>query len=91
MTIQIEKNIPVPAPSNRGAPAKYPFADMAVGDSFAVPLTGVLRKYGNQKGSIDAAHSTITSSAIYHAKKMGCKFTVRINNEEGVVRCWRVA
>lgn len=39
MSYTIEKDIPLP--EHRGRPNKYPFPDMDVGDSFAVPLDEV--------------------------------------------------
>ena len=39
----IDKDVPPPIPSN-GRPFKYPFPIMEVGDSFAIPLTGSMRK-----------------------------------------------
>lgn len=72
--IQIEKDVPlVTAPRTRGS--KYPFKDMAVGDSFAVPLK---------------AQSLRSIATSYAKKEQGTvKFAVRI--AEGGSRVWRVA
>ena len=64
--IKIESGIPMPA--------KFPFAEMKVGDSFLVPE-------GMNK-------STVAVYANRHAKKTGTKFTVR-KTAEGY-RCWRI-
>jgi hypothetical protein len=65
--IKIESGIPMPA--------KFPFAEMKVGDSFLVPE-------GMNK-------STVAVYANRYAKKTGyAKFTVR-KTAEGY-RCWRI-
>lgn len=79
----IETDLPPPIPSN-GRPFKYPFPIMNVGDSFAVPLTGVIRK------SEDVATDRLRCAAMSYARKHGCKFTVRLDRENGVARCWRI-
>lgn len=38
MTYEIEKNIPLPHGWTKAGVGKYPFATMAVGDSFLMPL-----------------------------------------------------
>lgn len=85
MTIEIDKHLPPPPPTT-GRPFKYPFPDMAVGDSFAVPLS----HENNTKGENMAA-VRLRSSAIRYACAHGGKFTVRTDREAGVARCWRVA
>ena len=37
--IKIDKKVPMPAITNRGRPAKYPWAEMKVGDSFFLKLS----------------------------------------------------
>jgi len=66
MTIKIESHIPFPA--------KFPFAEMKVGDSFLVPV-------GTHK-------NTVAVYATRYARKTGTKFTVR-KTPEGY-RCWRI-
>lgn len=66
MTIKIEPGIPMPA--------KFPFAEMKVGDSFLVPAK--------------ASKNTVAVYATRHARKTGTKFTVR-KTPEGY-RCWRI-
>lgn len=40
--ITIDKNIPTPGKARRvGAPKKYPFSEMEVGDSFEYPIKSV--------------------------------------------------
>lgn len=63
----IEKNIPLPM--------KYPFAQMDVNDSFAVPAS--------------VNRSTVNVSAMRFGRKHGMKFTVR-QMPDGTLRCWRI-
>lgn len=79
----IETDIPLPIPSN-GRPFKYPFPIMKVGDSFAVPLTGIMR------GSEDSATSRLRAAASRHRRFHGVRFSIRTDREAGVARCWRV-
>jgi hypothetical protein len=81
---EVEKNVPMP-PVYAGRNAKYPFADMEVGDSFAIPLDGVPAMNGG-----DRAVATLRSSAIQRSKRHGGKYAVRTDREVGVARCWRV-
>ena len=73
--MKIEKNIPAPE-VKMGAPAKYPFVHMEVGDSVLFPeCTGVKsREYKAAMGVAD---------------NKGWKFTGRKTNEG--FRIWRVA
>ena len=64
--IEIEKNVPLPTRSARGPAPKYPWADMAVGDSFVMPV-----KYMSAHGQ-----------AVRAAAKYGFKFTIRKLDEE---------
>jgi hypothetical protein len=66
--MKVEKNIPLPS--------KYPFAKMAIGDSFAVPP--------------NIKRTTVSVSAARFAAKHGAKFTVR-QMPDRTLRCWRVA
>lgn len=78
--IAIEKGVPVPVVSSR---QKYPFNEMEVGDSFTVPLSGIL------KGALDSNAQRLHSAAYSAGKALGRKFTVRSIAVEGVARCWR--
>jgi hypothetical protein len=92
MQITIEKTIPIPANvSDCGRPAVFPFRQMEVGDSFAVPLTGEAHATAAGGHKWDKAVRRIRNAAIYHQRKHGMKFTVRELRDEGVARCWRVA
>lgn len=76
MEFQIEKGVPFPAKPVRGG--KYPFAKLAIGDSFAVPLAG--RKSW-----------AFIFTAITNAQKLyNIKLTTRLT-ADGVRRVWRVA
>lgn len=61
MTYEIEKDVPVPSPAT-GSGLKYPFVQMAVGDSFFVPGK-TSRVFGGIAGS--------------YAKRLGIKVTMR--------------
>lgn len=65
--MKVEKNVPLPS--------KWPFKDMQVGDSFAVP-EGVGR-------------TTVSIAAMRYGRKHGGKFTVRMVADRSL-RCWRV-
>lgn len=72
--IKIDKNVALPT---SGANAKYPFADLSIGDSFFAP------------GRTSAQISPCTAHA---QRERGGKFTARTVTENGVkgVRVWRI-
>jgi hypothetical protein len=72
---KIERNVPIPPPHGRGRPVRFPFAGMAVGDSFFVA---------------DTKSKEISNCVSNFVKHHGGnrKFTVR--TVEGGARCWRV-
>ncbi len=73
--ITIDKNVPAPAGKN----LKYPWAEMEVGDSFAIPNAVTQEQAAKVRGACAAfAHRT------------GTKFSIR-KDEAGVLRCWRLA
>jgi hypothetical protein len=87
---EIEKGIPVPprkAGKGSTGESKYPFAEMAVGDSFAVARSG--KKVGR---SPCATQNAVNSRAQGWVKKNNpsAKFTIRIIDDK-TVRCWRIA
>jgi hypothetical protein len=65
--LPIDKNVPLPA--------RFPFEQMEVGDSFAVP-SGVHR-------------TTVSIAALRYGRKHGRKFITR-KMPDGTIRCWRV-
>lgn len=65
---KIDSNIPLPS--------KWPFPNMKVGDSFAVPD--------------DVKRQTIAVAAMRYGKKNNMKFTVRKGLDKHL-RCWRIA
>lgn len=72
---KIEKAVPLPTPGVQ--PTKYPFAQMAVGDSFHVPIR-------------DAAPSTVQQAAyLFSARNREFKFNTR--RDGSGTRIWRVA
>lgn len=58
----VEKGIPIPKPKSGGAPSKYPWDQLAVGDSFLVP---------------DKTKKTFSSQLLYRGKRNGCKYIAR--------------
>lgn len=76
----IEKNIPVPSGDSRGRPNLYPWSQMEVGDSFAVPVST------EDKAS---KRRRLASGARRYAKGRDIKFTVR--TLPGLLRVWRIA
>ena len=67
MAVKVDKHIPIPA--------KFPFKDMQVGDSFAVPP--------------DVKRPAVTVAAMRFGRKHGMKFTVR-QVADKTFRCWRI-
>lgn len=94
--IVIEAGIPVPPKKafvgRGGRKSKYPFEDMQVGDSFAMPL-GRQKKYPSNRGAVSYKNETLLRSAAHGCAKRnpGMRFTVRRLDDEGMVRVWRVA
>lgn len=79
MSITVDKNVPIP-PVQRpgvGRPAKYPFRQMEIGDSFFV----------------ERSTRFMARAVFYWEKKCGGKFSARTVIENGVKGCrvWRVA
>lgn len=76
--ITIDKDKPMPNGYGRGAPRKYPFDELAVGESFFVPG----KKANDLYSSADCAK----------LRCPGRKFSRRTVTENGVtgVRVWRV-
>ena len=74
----VEKGIPLPSGSRLGG--RYPFADMAPGDSFLAPC---------EDSKVKSLCSSISTAARTWVKANGGtrKFTVRA--AKGGVRCWR--
>jgi hypothetical protein len=75
--IQIDKNVPLPAPKRGVGSAKYPWRLLEVGDSF---LFSGANKHGK----------SASAQAIRAGRVLGRKFTVR-KMDDGSYRCWRVA
>ena len=86
--IEIESGIPIPVKgkghgnSNSGRKAMYPFRDMAVGDSFFVPVMN--------GRTPQQTRNNIVGAISFHIKAHpGRRFVSRI--VEGGVRFWRTA
>lgn len=72
-----------PVPKGKRS-AKYPFADMEIGDAFDVPLAGEKHITGS-----DLNRVRLQTSATGAGKRFGMKFTIRQLADK--IRCWRVA
>ena len=71
-----------------GRPTIYPFADMAVGDSFDAPNDmGFTARKCSRRGN------SICYCSRGYAKKYNptAKFTTRTIDDGATIRCWRVA
>ena len=66
--MKLDKDVPLPQ--------RYPFAQMSVGDSFAVPA--------------HMKRTTVTVAAKRYGKANGKKFTVKAMPDKSL-RCWRTA
>ncbi len=66
MTIQVEKNIPIPQRARGGGKRKYPLDIMEVGDSFF--LGGVKQNF-------------VAGSVSYASRKYGFKFVTRTEGD----------
>lgn len=75
--IRVERHIPLP--TGPGRRLSYPFAEMQVGNSFAIPLTGT--KFTQP----------VLIAASRYARKTGKKFTSHTDKESGTVRVWRIS
>jgi hypothetical protein len=73
---KIEKGIPIP---RVGRPDKYPWEQLAVGESFLVPCA---------MHEIESVRNSLTSSRKGKQDRLGWKFTLRSNCVG--VRVWRV-
>lgn len=83
----------VEVPSKRTIASKYPFADMAVGQSFRTPLAGEEKALGKTEASKVAR--SLGSAASRYGTNNGKKFTTRVMKEEApatgyFIRCWRL-
>lgn len=77
----IEKGIPIPNSYRKGAPNKYPFSQMEVGDSFFVP-------YKDHDDYVRLT-KTIHSAFVYYKKTLEHKHAMRKIVQENGIRVWR--
>lgn len=85
---EIQKNVPTPESRGRhGRPNNYPFADMEVGDSFAVAVDPEKTIASVQRKLLSAAANFARRHASYQ------KYGTRSLVEDGqpVIRIWRTA
>ena len=79
MTIEIDKGVPVPDDAGTAGVKKYPWAEMADGDSFFVPV-------------LEGQTATQVQASIVSSSRKVCRRVTRTVTENGVlgVRAWRV-
>ena len=83
---KIEKNIPIANITRNGVKQyKYPFFEMNVGDSFAVPVDPA-----TQLGYIRVQNRVTGNVAAQHKRQPDAKFITRTIKAENVIRVWRV-
>jgi len=84
---KIEKNIEMPNPFWNGiASNKYPFKEMEIGDSFAVPVDPTTKLNYKQ---VAARMSTAISN---HKKRdANTRFSMRTLKHDKCIRVWRTA
>jgi hypothetical protein len=75
----IEKNVPIPASTRAVGASKYPWEQMTVGDSFAIPVSNL-------------PSSDYRPTPTEKLKKRGYRVQTRklIENGQSVVRVWRI-
>lgn len=76
---QLEADVPVPK-GTQGRKSKYPFGEMAVNDSFLVPL-------GDK--AVKNVRANVLSSAFRYRKQVDENFHVITRIEDDGVRVWR--
>lgn len=82
MSYAIDKGVPLPPPSYQKN--RYPFAEMAIGDSFMVPVPA-----GEHYKKM---HAAVSASATSFARRNPAfKFATRIVDDKSAIRCWRIA
>ena len=87
----VEKSVPIPTRERGGrrGETKYPWADMKIGDSFAVPARGPTKTLQQDKAQNSLATSARHWGLLHGSKDF--KVTTRLVDEGKFVRCWRVA
>jgi len=76
MKVEINKNVQLPKSWTGGRPAKYPWSELEIGDSFLM----------------DTSHSATGLVKAYNKKqKKGKKIKIKTCLENGKRRVWRIA
>ena len=75
MNYKVDKGVDVPTEPRRGRPSVYPFASLAIGDSFTVPINEAL------KARLSAAQR----------KRLYPGWDYASRTEGDVVRIWRIS
>ena len=89
MTIKVDKDVPTPTYIRVGRPARYPWSEMGVGDSFFVPVSEDRDLHSLRQAVNGSRHSYCKKNARNGGQYL---VTVRTVTEGGVegVRAWRL-
>ena len=77
MPYQIETDVPIPA--RQGNRSKYPFASLAVGESFTTPL------------EVMGVAAVCAAAAYFTSRNPGVVFSRRQDKVANVMRFWRLS
>jgi hypothetical protein len=77
MSYQVESSVPIPA--RRGLCSKYPFASLAVGESFTIPL------------EVRGVAAVCAAAAYFTSRNTGVVFSRRQDKVANVMRFWRLS
>ena len=83
---KIEKDVPMSPAADRGRPPIYPFGQMEIGDSFAIPADAD----GYSSGVNGQRRHKVRIAASAYGKAHGLRFATRML-PDGSVRIWRTA
>jgi hypothetical protein len=88
---KIDHDVPIPIKKKRRKEPDYPFAQMEIGDSFAVPILSISTEDANRE--IRHLRHSLPAQAGGVARSMGmnAKFVTCYMPDEKAVRIWRVA
>lgn len=81
---KIEKGVPLPRGSHKGAAPRYPWREMEVGDSFFAPLSS----YQCRSGEPTVEKYLLSMQRVAAGQREG---SFRVRAEGDGVRVWRIA
>ena len=89
MTIKVDKDVPTPTYIRVGRPARYPWSEMGVGDSFFVPVSEDRALHSLGQAVNGSRHSYCKKNARNGGQYLATVRTVTEGGVEGV-RAWRL-